>query len=244
MYKRDVQTSTLAVSTERILEEARLKVAIAREKADDLKRYGITPEWLDELQTDIDTAIAYPTYEQQRNELRELTAIKDSKLNECVGWGRELRFRMSLAFKQRKHSGMQFPTKEWSQAEKNESRLIALFPTLLQLARSQATTLATLGQTEDDIATGERLLQELIKANQAQEEYQLKRTSITAQRRSAYRRLYDGVNRINHTGQMVYSNDTPNGRLFRSNWQFHRNGNPHPDSEIKTLEAIALGEEE
>lgn len=208
----------ISVPLDQLLEEARLKLAIVRERVEDLKTFGITAEWIDQFEADIATAVSYPSFDQQRTELKALTAAKDAKLQECVQWGRKLRFRMSIVAQGKPTTVMQFPSKEWNQAEKNESRLITLFPTLLQLATSHATALVEAGQTEADLTLGETLLEELVAANQTQEEYNLKRTGVTAERRTAYRKLYDTVNRINKSGQLIYGTDTAEGRLFRSAW--------------------------
>jgi len=208
----------IPIVLDRLTEEARLKLAVAREHVQELQSFGITNAWLDQFEQNIAKAVSYPTFEQQRNELKHLTAAKDSKLEECVRWGRKLRFRMTLVAKEQKDLTAKFPSKEWNQAEKNESTLIILLPTLLQLARTQATHLVGAGQTEAELGLGERLLDELVKANQAQEEYNLKRTTVTAERRLAFRQLYDQVNRINKSGQMVYGIDSAKGRLFRSAW--------------------------
>ncbi len=209
---------TIPIVLDRLLEEARLKLAIAREHVQELESFGITNDWLDQGESDIATAVSYPTFGQQRNELKSLTAAKDSKLEECVQWGRKLRFRMAIAAEEQKSLAVQFPSKDWNQAEKSESKLITLFPTLLQLARTQATALVSAGQTEADLSRGKQLLEELVAANQAQEEYNLKRTNVTAERRIAFRKLYDRVNRINKSGQMVYGVESAKGRLFRSSW--------------------------
>lgn len=203
---------------DRILEESRLKLAIARERIQDLSTLGITAEWLNQLEQDIGKAVSIPTYDEQRHTLKQLTATKDEKLQACVQWGRKLRFRMSIAFGRKQTAGIQFPSKEWNQAEKNESRLITLWPTLIQIAKEHAQVLVTAGQTAADIEQGLQLLQELVAANQAQEEYNLRRTSVTVERRVAYRNLYDSINRINHSGQMIYGAESAESRLFRTPW--------------------------
>lgn len=221
-----VNPSPLPVPAERILEETRLKLALAREHAETLATFGITAEWLERLAADIDTAVAIPSLQMQRAELRELTVRKDDKLAECVRWARQMRMRFSIA-NNGKPLATTFPSKELTQSEKNESRLIALLPTLIQLARTYANQLATVGQTEATIAEGEQLLADLIATNQAQEEYSLARTSVTADRRAAYLKLYEAVNRINQIGQLVYADDPGTRRLFESNWN---RGGSTPDS--------------
>jgi hypothetical protein len=210
--------SSLPIPIDRILEETRLKLAIAEEHLSDLSSFGINQEWLNQLQKNIDAAVAIPILETQLAELKELTAIKDAKLAECLEWGQKLRLRIDLATKDKKLKGIEFPSKIWTQSQRNESKLITFFPTLINLAKTYAKALATVGQTPEEIKAGETMLQELIEANQNQEEYKLKRTNVTADRQSAYRILYDSVNRINQVGQMVYNDDEANKRLFRSNW--------------------------
>lgn len=210
--------SQLNVPLDRILEETRLKLAIAHEHIADLGRFGLSEEWLDTLDHDIETAQALPSFNEQRDRLKALTAAKDARLAECVQWGRELRLRLDLAYGKKAKPPLPFPSKDWAASERNESKMITLLPRLIKLATEQATDLAKAGQTEADLDRGSELLENLITANQAQEEYNLNRTQETAQRRSQFRKLYDGVNRINQVGQMVYAANPAKARLFRSNW--------------------------
>jgi hypothetical protein len=229
--------TSLPVPFDRILEEARLKFAIAREHLSNLSSFGINQQWLDDFQKNIEAAVAIPTYETQLAELKELTAIKDAKLAECLEWGQKLRLRIELATKDKKLKRTEFPSKAWLQSQRNESRLITFFPTLINLAKTNAEVLATVGQTPEEIQAGEKMLQELITANQNQEEYKLKRINVTADRQSAYRILYDSVNRINQIGQMVYNDNEANKLLFRSNWGLG-NGENTAEESIESAESL------
>ena len=113
---------------------------------------------------------------------------------------------------------MQFPAKAFRGCDRNESKTIALMPSLIELARQHATALSELGQTDTDIAQGETLHSQLKAANEAQEQYKFSRPTVTSQRRQAFLHLYEKVLRLNRIGQTVYGADTPQGRLFRSNW--------------------------
>ncbi len=201
-----------------ILEEARLKTAIARQHLDALSQYGMTADWLDELETATNEAERIPTHQQQLGEMKSLTAAKDEALEACQEWGRRLRYRMQLAFEDKTPTGMQFPTKDFRTSERSEAKMIALFPSLLELARQHQPTLIPFGHTEEETTLGDTLFTTLKATNEAQEQYNFTRTTITAQRRQAYRYLYDSINRINQMGQMVYGPDTPDGSQFRSNW--------------------------
>lgn len=223
----DSTANPLPVPGDRILEETRLKLALAREHLDSLADYGLTAEWLDAIAADIDATVAIPSFDRQRAELQQLTATKDAKLEECLQWARQLRFRFSIVAEGKQIPSNPFPTSSFSQAGRSETRIIALMPTLFQLARTHADALATAGHTDAILAQGEQLLTDLVAANQAQEEYNLNRTAITANRRAAFNRLYDAVNRINRTGQMVYGPDTGTGNLFASNW---RRGSNTPET--------------
>ncbi|MGK7930269.1 MAG: hypothetical protein AB4041_02390 [Microcystaceae cyanobacterium] len=210
----------LPVPMNRILEEARLKVAIAKEHLNSLSTFGINQTWIDQFEQEIDTAVSIPIYEQQLSELKQLTSAKDAKLTECIEWGQKLRLRIDLASKQKQLTNVNFPSSHWSQAQQNESKLINLFPALIGLAKTHANVLENLGQTPQETKTGEQLLDDLIKANQAQEEYKIKRTQVTSERRAAYRKLYDRVNTINQVGKMVYTNNPSVALLFASSWSF------------------------
>ncbi|NJL82397.1 MAG: hypothetical protein HC890_04520 [Chloroflexaceae bacterium] len=221
----------LPAPNDRILEEARLKVALARQYLESLKEFGLTADWLNELEAACDRAEVLPTYEIQTGELKSLTAAKEAALDACVQWGRKLRYRLQLAFAETPSTGMQFPANDWRAAERNESRMISLFPSLLQLARQHGTVLATAGQTEAAIAEGETLLAALKAANETQEQYKYSRTTATNQRRRAFQGLYEGILRINQTGQMVFGRDSAEGNLFRSNWPARRRTTEDPTDE-------------
>jgi FlaA1/EpsC-like NDP-sugar epimerase len=126
---------------------------------------------------------------------------------------------MQLTFANKSPIGMQFPSQEWRNSEANESRMIALILSLIEISKQHQEALKKFGQTEEGIKEGEKLLANLKTANEAQEQYKFGRSTITAKRRQAFRKLYDGVNRINQTGQMVYGADTADGLLFHSNWR-------------------------
>jgi hypothetical protein len=87
---------SLSVPLDRILEEARLKLAIAQEHFVDLSGFGITEEWLKQIQQGIKAVGNIATFDLQKTELKALTATKNEKLAQCVKWGRKLRLRMSL----------------------------------------------------------------------------------------------------------------------------------------------------
>ena len=209
----------LPAPADRILEETRLKIAIARQHLNDLGEFGLTSAWLDDLESQTNEAETFTTYTRQREELKALTTAKDAALADCIQWGRRLRLRLELAFEDRPASGPQFPARDWRESERSETRLIALFPNLLELARQQAFALAPVGQTDADLADGERRFAALKQANEAQEQYKLTRTSVTAQRCERFAQLYNSVNRINKIGQTVFGDDPSTAVLFRSNWQ-------------------------
>jgi hypothetical protein len=229
---------TLPVATEQILEQTRLKITIARQHFKALQEFGLTPTWLDQLELAADAAEAIPSFVQQKEELKSLTAAKNAALEDCIQWGRKLRYRMQLVFDKKTPVGMQFPIKEWRESERNESRLIALFPSLITMAKQHKIALANAGQTDVNIQEGEQLLAILKTANEAQEEYKLTRSTITAKRRQAFKGLYDGVNHLNQMGQMVYGTDTAEGLLFRSNWQVNKNNEEIEEEEIQIEEII------
>jgi hypothetical protein len=213
----------LPAPAEEILEETRLKIAIARQHLNRLQEFGMTEAWLNELEAAANEAETIPSFTQQREELKSLTAAKEAAVTACIEWGRKLRYRMQLAFENKPPIGIQFPTQEWRSSEQNESRLIVLFPSLITMAKQHQVALATVGQQESDIEQGRKLLTQLKAANEAQEQYKFSRTTVTAKRRQAFRQLYDGVNRINQMGQMVYGADTADGLQFRSIWRSNSN---------------------
>ena len=226
----------VSVPRDRILEESRLKLAIARDHLDALSRFGLNTDWLNQFEQEIDEAQNVPSFNEQQAQLKSLTVAKDAKLAECRQWGRELRLRMELAYDKNNNPPIPFPSKDWTQSERSETKAIALLPRLIKIATTQAEALAKAGQTQADIDKGQQLLQDLNDANQAQEEYNLLRTQETAQRRALYRQLYDSVNRINQIGQMVYRDDAANNRIFRSNWYQGSSADTDPEDSIELPE--------
>jgi hypothetical protein len=140
---------SLPAPLDRVLEEARLKTVIAQNHLTALNSFGISQDWLDHLQTDINAITDIPTFDLQKTQLKQLTAAKDTKLDECKEWGRQLKLRMTLATTDKKLKGVELPSKTWIDCQQNESKLIAFFPTLIELAKTHAPVLETIGQTAD-----------------------------------------------------------------------------------------------
>lgn len=93
--------TSLPVPSDRILEETRLKIAIARQHLEALQTFGLTAAWLDQLEATANETETIATYVQQLEEQKSLTVVKDEILAQCLQWGRNLRLRMELAFKNR-----------------------------------------------------------------------------------------------------------------------------------------------
>ena len=212
------QNTNLPAPQEKILEETRLKIAIARQHLDALATFGLTATWVNQLEATADRAETMPSHTDQLNEQKLLTAEKDSALADYSKWGRALRLRMELVFSRNSVEYRQFPAQRFRDSERNESKAILLLPTLLRLAQQQAAKLADAGQTATDITTGQAIQTRLKATNEAQEEYKLTRTTVSRERQQAYRDLVAGVQRINQIGQAIYDTDSPNRKLFRNNW--------------------------
>lgn len=201
-----------------ILEETRLKIAIAKQHLDTLKDFGMTQQWIDDLEKQADEAEQIISNSQQLEELKSLTSAKNIALEACVEWANKLRLRLDLAFKDKPPTGMQFPVKDFRQSRQSESKMITLMPSLIQISKQHQSLLKTVGQTEAVIQEGETLLTQLKATNEAQEQYKFSRPTITSQRRQLFKDLYDKVNEINRIGQTIYGTDSPDGLPFRSNW--------------------------
>lgn len=65
---------SLPVPLDRVLEEARLKAVIAQNYHIALNSFGISQDWLDQLQTDINAIADIPTFDLQKTQLKQLTA--------------------------------------------------------------------------------------------------------------------------------------------------------------------------
>ena len=63
--------------------------------------------------------------------------------------------RINLATQDKKLKGIEFPSKIWTQSQRNESKLITFLPTLINLAKTYTDTLATVDQTTEDIQAPE-----------------------------------------------------------------------------------------
>ena len=233
----------ISVPYDRILEEARLKIALARQHIETLKDLGLTPKELDDLEATANEAEQLPNYAYQQGQLRSLTQTKDKHLAEFVAWGRLLRTRMKFAYTDGTIPPTPFPTGPWNASQNNESKAIALIPTLIRVARDNKQALTSVGFKDSDIAAAQQLHDNLKAANEAQETYKLQSTSATQKRRQVFRTLYNGVSRINQIGQATYPPNTADGQLFRSNWRRTNSGSgsPAPDTDFTELD-IPAGE--
>lgn len=167
--------------------------------------------------------------------MKSLTTAKNDALEACITWATQLRFRMELLFKGKQPKGMQFPNKQFNNNRKNESKMITLMPSLIAMAKQHQTALRTVGQTPEILKQGETFLTQLKETNEAQEQYKLTRTTVTAQRRKQFKELYEGVNYINKMGQIMYGNESAEGLQFRSNW-----GRAEQSSHEEITEEVAI----
>ncbi|NJL82544.1 MAG: hypothetical protein HC890_05530 [Chloroflexaceae bacterium] len=128
----------LNAAYDRILEEARLKIALARQHLQDLAEFGLSEDWLQALSAIADGAEEMPSPARQTGELKSLTAARDAALGACVQWVRKLRLRLQLAFDQQPPSGMQFPAQEWRPPKEMKARPSPSCPLSSKLLASTA----------------------------------------------------------------------------------------------------------
>lgn len=205
-------------SEETILSVSKTKLATARKHVPVLADFGITEEFVNRFETDINAAEALPGETQNRIELRGLTADKDEVLDACVLWGGKLRLRLELAFGRRSSQYNAFPSAEFGTAQKSENTMMNVIEILLALAGKYQAELAEHGQTPEFLTEGTNLLNELRAADLAQEEQKEEKQMATRERYQIFSKLYKTVNRINRVGRLVYRGDPVNLSQFESPW--------------------------
>jgi len=208
----------LRFSEETVLSVAKVTLGNARKTAEALSIFGISPDVLDQFESDISQAEALPSELHQRIELRDLTNRKDDILAACHQWGRDLRTRLQLAFGFASNEAQSFPNGKFNRSLRSENRMLTVMPVLLALAEKYQQKLAEHGQTPEILAEGAQLQLDLQAADVVQELGKDDKRMATKARYQLFAQLYDTVNRINRVGRIVFENNPVESVLFQSKW--------------------------
>ncbi|MBD2102967.1 hypothetical protein [Leptolyngbya sp. FACHB-261] len=209
-----MKTTGLNRSEEALLEEAKTKLDIARERISDLAYMGITEQWLDQFQASITAYEAQPNPATMLRHQKAFTALKDTLLQQAADWGDTLRDRCHLAFSSSPHDP--FPHSGFRAARHNESKMLMVLPALIDLASDHASTLIRFGQPSDYAAKGQALRDRLDSLNREQEKAKLKRKNTTANRRQAIQDVHANLRYLNRAGLATYRKQPNERALFRS----------------------------
>ncbi len=205
---------SLGVAEEAVIEDAKLKLDLARERLADLAIMGLTPAWLDQFQASIQACEALPTDLTLLHTQKTLTAHKDDLLKQIDRWGHSLRDRCKFAFGHTAYNP--FPLSAFRAALTNESKMIQVLPGLISLATQHTAALAVFGQPADYPSQGQVLRDQLDQLNRQQEKAKCDRKVATDRRRQAMRRVYDQLCHLNAVARAVYRKQPPIRDLFKS----------------------------
>jgi hypothetical protein len=211
-------------SEETILSVAKTTLSNARNHLNALAEFGISGEFLNEFEANIQTAEALPAEVSNRIDLRNLTRGKADALDACYQWGRKLRARLQLAFGNNSSQVKSFPSKQFNAAQSSESKMMPVMEILINIATQYQTELAAFGQTPEMLAQGNQLLENLRQSDQTQELKKDVKKSATQDRYQKFQTIYDTVNRITRVGRLVFEDDPVNRTLFESKWPTAKTG--------------------
>ncbi|MBD2104325.1 hypothetical protein [Leptolyngbya sp. FACHB-261] len=196
-----------------ILEDAKNKLDLARKRLDDLSVMGVTADKLDQFQSQIAAYSALPVDATLLSIQKQLTASKDSVLKDAVAWGSMLRDRCKLAFGNTAHNP--FPHNSFRTSHSNESKMLFVLPSLIDLAQTYATTLSNIGQPKDYADQGQTLRNRLDELNRKQEQAKLNRRVATSRRHDAIQKVYESLTHLNAAARAAYRDRPQDRDLFR-----------------------------
>lgn len=206
------------VSEEKILAVSKSTLNTARNTLDALSEFGFNQENLTNYESEISIAEAMPSETSNRIDLTNLTGDKDEALDDCELWGRNLRYRIQLAFGKSSSEFKSFPSKKFEKATYSETKMMPIMEILIKQAVKYHPQLSNCGQTDEIRDAGNTLLENLRSADAQQESQKTEKPSSTQERYQIFRKLYDTVNRINKIGRIVFKNDPVHLALFKSKW--------------------------
>ncbi len=198
---------------EAILEDAKLKLDLARQHLSQLSGFGIAQPWLDQFQASIQVYEALPPDANLLAAQKTLTADKDDTLKQVERWGNALRHRCKFAFGNGPRNP--FPTIAFRSALASESKMLQVLPSLIGVASQQASSLSSVGQPTDYAAQGQRLRERLDELNRQQELAKRDRKLATDRRRQAAKTVHDRLRHLNEVARAAYWDQPSQRDLFR-----------------------------
>ncbi|MBD2101578.1 hypothetical protein [Leptolyngbya sp. FACHB-261] len=204
---------SFGTAEEVVIEDAKLKLDLARQRLADLVTFGITRQWLDQLHSNIQAYEALAPDSTLLAMQKSLTADKDDTLKQIERWGSFLRDRCKFAF----GSGPRnpFPLSSFRSAITNESKMLQVLPSLVALANQYDTALSSFGQPSDYASQGQLLRDRLDQLNRQQEMAKRERKIATSNRRQAAKTVYDQLRHLNEVARAVYRDQPTQRDLFR-----------------------------
>ncbi len=196
-----------------IIEDAKLKLELARERLSDLANLGINQTWLDQFQTRIHAYEALPPDADLLARQKNLTADKDETLKAAERWGNLLRDRCKFAFGSTPRNP--FPLIDFRNSARNESKMLQVLPNLIAIASQHAPLLKTFGQAPDCPSQGQSLRNRLDELNCQQEKAKRERRLATDNRRQAISAVYEHLGHLNTVARIVYRDQPSQRSLFK-----------------------------
>lgn len=129
-----------------VLSVAKTALANARSTVTALSEFGITDESLNQFEGKINAAEALPGETLNRIELRAFTGSKDETLELCYSWGRKLDVRLEMAFGKGSTEAKSFPSKQFSEAERNENKMMTVLEVVIASLKKIKPHLLTLAK--------------------------------------------------------------------------------------------------
>ncbi len=214
--------SNLSVRCTDILLEAQVRAKLARERVEKLSEMGITNDWLDQFEQEIEDALQIVSHRARQLAMKQATRERDQVVTACFKWGQKLRYRIKSRYDSTSVPRSTFPSDDLTAAAGSANEMLRLMAILIKIATDHADDLRSAGQTREVLLQGASLRDQLEEAFKNQVRQRHRTRDISHTRQEAFGNLYDKVNQINRAGRIVYHDDPIRLTLFRSPWKKYR----------------------
>lgn len=231
-------------SEEITLETSRRLLDHAAANEEDLERKaGFTRARRSEIEVLYEETDALRDATSGEIKLEDLTNKKDHKLGQCVDYCVDVRKRLKLAYGTGSPEHRSFPSKEFEEARKSETRMLSVMEIVLDLVQKHKKQLMERGMTKQEIARGPELRQELREANAVQERQKDLNKAENAHRQRNLILLYEATQEISDSGSLAFKDDPEKRRLFENPWP-STSSSPEEPEEPEEPEDIADPDDE
>ena len=179
----------------------------AREDVVELSTFGITEDFLNDLETRLNFFHTLPDYEQQRREIRGKTSVKNQNLAECHTWCGDFRGKLEVKDPRKKGIYRLFPNERLNDAWNSETIMVEVLKNVIDMAQDYQDELSDVGVTPEFIAQGQGLLEALRTADNIQENEKGESLETTQKRYETSQSLIDDCNRIMAAGKRVFKDN-------------------------------------